>query len=113
MMEEEYQGEEETMDDKEPPDEPTEVDDCPVGSLSGRTLIEERNIEILRYECTKGSDLNETWVMSYLKEMSPSGLLTLRMTQKKGEYLGASRLEVCEGSDFRAWRDNLQVMPQV
>jgi hypothetical protein len=45
-MEVEHQGEEETVDDKEPPEEPTKVYDFLVGSLSGRTLIEEVGVEI-------------------------------------------------------------------
>jgi hypothetical protein len=86
MMGEVYPGEEETMDDKELAKEPTEVYDRLVGSLSGRTLIEERGIEILKYEY---ADLYETWVMSYPKEMSSSGsFLTLTVTTKNGEYLG-------------------------
>jgi hypothetical protein len=88
MMEEEHQGEEETMDNKEPPEEPTKVYDVPVDSLSSRTLIKEVGVEILKYDYTEGSDLNETWVINYPKAMSPNGSLSMTLSQKNGEYLG-------------------------
>jgi hypothetical protein len=76
------------VDDKEPPEEPTKVYDFPVGSPSVRTLVEEVGVEILKYEITEGSDLNETWVINYPKAMSPDGSLCMTMSQENGEYVG-------------------------
>jgi hypothetical protein len=51
-------------------------------------LVEEVGVEILKYEITEGSNLNETWVINSLKAMSPDGSLCMTLSQKNGEYVG-------------------------
>jgi hypothetical protein len=72
--------------DKE--ERPTTVYDHPIGELKGRTVIAEAGVVILYYMHSEMEDFYETYTMRLPEGMCPSGILTLLMIKRNGEYVG-------------------------
>jgi hypothetical protein len=67
---------------------PTTVYNHPIGELKGRTVIEEVVVVILYYTHSEMADLYETYTKRFPEGMCPSGILTLLMIKRNGEYVG-------------------------
>jgi hypothetical protein len=66
----------------------TTVYDHSIGELKGRTAIEKAGVVILYYTHSEMEDFYEMYTMRFPEGMCPSGILTLLMIKRNGEYVG-------------------------